>query len=39
MAVGVHGQGALMQDQGHERSENGEEGCGTARGLGLRVEG
>lgn len=35
MAVGVHGQGLLMQNQGHERSESGEVGRGAARGLGL----
>ena len=33
------GQGVLMQDQGHEQSESGEEGRGAAMGLGPRVGG
>ena len=37
VAAGVHGQGMLMQDQGHERSGSGEEEHGVARGLGLPV--
>ena len=33
----MHGQGMLMQDQGHERSGSGEEEHGVARDLGLLV--
>lgn len=39
MAEGVHDQGLLMQDQGHEWSESGEGGREAVKGLELRVGG